>query len=207
MSTDKKCPTCGSQISTAAVDGLCLKCLGRLGFLSESGDPMHGGLLRLGNYELLEEIARGGMGVVYSARQLSLNRIVALKVVLHGPFSSAEFVRRFRHEAQVVAALRHPNIVAIYEVGEHNGNHFLSLEYIEGRSFAQFAGQQPLPARRAAGYLKIIAQAVEHAHQHGVLHRDLKPSNILLDRFDQPRVTDFGLAKLVNQDAALTITG
>jgi WD40 repeat protein len=207
MSTERKCPTCESEIPADALDGLCLKCLGRLGFLSESGDPMHGGLLRLGNYELLEEIARGGMGVVYRARQLSLNRIVALKVVLHGPFSSAEFVRRFRHEAQVVAALRHPNIVAIYEVGEHNGNHFLSLEYIEGRSFAQFAGQQPLPARRAAGYLKIIAQAVEHAHQHGVLHRDLKPSNILLDRFDQPRVTDFGLAKLVNQDAALTITG
>ncbi len=111
------------------------------------------------------------------------------------------------HEAQVVATLRHPNIVAIYEVGEHNGNHFLSLEFVEGRSFAQFAGLRPLPARRAAGYLKIIAEAVEHAHQHGVLHRDLKPSNILLDQFDQPRVTDFGLAKLVNQDAALTITG
>jgi WD40 repeat protein/predicted Ser/Thr protein kinase len=161
----------------------------------------------MGDYELLEEIARGGMGVVYRARQLSLNRIVALKVVLHGPFSSPDFVRRFRHEAQVVAALRHPNIVAIYEVGEHHGNHFLSLEFVEGRSFAELVRQGPLPARRAANYLKIIAQAMEHAHQRGVLHRDLKPSNILLDVLDQPRVTDFGLAKLVNCDSQLTVTG
>jgi WD40 repeat protein len=189
------------------VDGLCLKCLGRLGFFSESAGPDSGGLLRLGDYELLAEIARGGMGVVYRARQLSLNRIVALKVLLHGPFSSAEFVRRFRHEAQVVAALRHPNIVAIYEIGEHHGNHFLSLEFVDGRSFAELARERPLPARPAAGYLKTIAEAVEHAHQRGVLHRDLKPSNILLDVFDQPRVTDFGLAKLVNCDSKLTLTG
>ncbi len=207
MSAEKRCPTCGSEISAGAVDGLCLRCLGRLGFLSETGEPGHGVLLRLGDYELLQEIARGGMGVVYRARQLSLNRIVALKVVLHGPFSSADFVRRFRHEAQVVAALRHPNIVAIYEVGEHHGNHFLSLEFVEGRSFAELARERPLPAKRAAGYLKIIAEAVEHAHQRGVLHRDLKPSNILLDVFDQPRVTDFGLAKLANSDLGLTVAG
>ena len=117
-----------------AADGLCLTCLGRLGFLPEPADSSHSGLLRLGDYELLEEVARGGMGVVYRARQLSLNRIVALKVVLHGPFSSADFVRRFRHEAQVVAALRHPNIVAIHEIGEHQGNHFISLEFVEGKS-------------------------------------------------------------------------
>lgn len=186
---------------------MCLKCLGRLGFVAESGGSGDGGLPRLGDYELLEEIARGGMGVVYRARQLSLNRVVALKVVLHGPFSSADFVRRFRQEAQAVASLRHPNIVAIYEIGEQNGSHFLSLEFVEGRSFAELAKGQPLPARRAAGYLKTIAEAVQHAHQRGVLHRDLKPSNILLDVFDQPRVTDFGLAKLVNQDADLTVTG
>jgi WD40 repeat protein/predicted Ser/Thr protein kinase len=168
---------------------------------------LQGGLLCLGNYELLEEIARGGMGVVYRARQLSLNRIVALKVLLHGPFSSADFVRRFQHEAQVIATLRHPHIVAIYEVGEDNGNHFLALEFVEGRSFAQFAGGEHLPARRAAGYLKAIAEAVSYAHQQGVLHRDLKPSNILLDIFDQPRVTDFGLAKLIKEDGALTVTG
>ena len=203
----KKCRTCGSEISADAVDGLCLKCLGRLAFLPETGGLGHDGRLRLGDYELQEEIARGGMGVVYRARQLSLNRLVALKVVLNGPFSSKDFVRRFRHEAQAVAALRHPNIVAIYEVGEDHGSHFLSLEFVDGRSFAELLREQPLPARRAAGYLKLIAGAVEHAHQRGVLHRDLKPSNILLDVFDQPRVTDFGLAKLADADAALTVTG
>jgi WD40 repeat protein/predicted Ser/Thr protein kinase len=207
MSAVKKCPVCGSEISTDAVDGLCLKCLGRMAFFPASGDLQPGGLLRLGDYELLAEIARGGMGVVYRARQLSLNRIVALKVLLHGQFSSADFVRRFRQEAQAVAALRHPNIVAIYEIGEDNGNHFLSLEFVEGRSFAELVRDRSLPAKQAAGYLKIIAEAVEHAHQRGVLHRDLKPSNILLDVFEQPRVTDFGLAKLVNDDAELTVTG
>ena len=207
MSPEKTCPTCSSEIPADAPDGLCLTCLGRLGFFPEPAGSSDGGLLRLGDYELLEEIARGGMGVVYRARQLSLNRIVALKVVLHGPFSSADFVRRFRNEAQVVAALRHPNIVAIHEIGEHQGNHFISLEFIEGKSFAELARERPLTAMRAARYVKIIAEAVEHAHQRGVLHRDLKPSNVLLDIFDQPRVTDFGLAKLVNSGADLTTTG
>ena len=202
MSAAKKCPTCQSELAAEAVDGLCLKCLGRLAFFSDAT-----GLLRLGDYELLEEIARGGMGVVYRARQLSLNRLVALKVLLQGPFSSRDFVQRFRQEARAVAALRHPNIVAIHEVGEHDGNHFLALEFVEGGNFAELVRERPLPARRAAGYLQSIALAIEHAHQRGVLHRDLKPSNILLDVFDQPRVTDFGLAKLANQDAALTVTG
>ncbi|HEX4350430.1 MAG TPA: serine/threonine-protein kinase, partial [Verrucomicrobiae bacterium] len=207
MSPGKNCPTCGSELSADAADGLCLMCLGRMGFFPEAADSSHGGLLRLGDYELLEEIARGGMGVVYRARQLSLNRIVALKVVLHGPFSSADFVRRFRNEAQVVAALRHPNIVAIHEIGEHQGNHFISLEFIDGKSFAELARERPVSAARAARYVRIIAEAVEHAHQRGVLHRDLKPSNVLLDIFDQPRVTDFGLAKLVNSGTDLTTTG
>ncbi|HLX95358.1 MAG TPA: protein kinase [Verrucomicrobiae bacterium] len=207
MNPEKTCPTCGSEIPADAADDLCLTCLGRLGFLPEPGDSLHGGLLRLGDYELLEEIARGGMGVVYRARQLSLNRIVAVKVVLHGPFSSPDFVRRFRNEAQVIAALRHPNIVAIHEIGEHQGNHFISLEFIDGKSFAELARERPLSAIRAARYVKTIAEAVEHAHQRGVLHRDLKPSNVLLDVFDQPRVTDFGLAKLVTHDQELTTTG
>ena len=207
MKAGSTCPTCKAAIPPDAADGLCLKCLGRLGFLLEPAELQDGALLRLGDYDLLEEIARGGMGVVYRARQLSLNRIVALKVLLHGPFSSPDFVRRFRNEAQAIATLRHPNIVAIYEIGEHDGNHFISLEFVEGRSFAELAHAGPLPARRAAQYLKTIAEALEHAHQRGVLHRDLKPSNILLDVFDQPRVTDFGLARLMHSDLDLTVAG
>ena len=208
MSEAKKCPNCASEISADAVDGLCLKCLGHLGFHPECDGGEEGGPLRLGDYELLEEVARGGMGVVYRARQVSLNRIVALKVVLHGPFSSPDFVRRFRNEAQVVATLRHPNIVTIYEVGEHNGSHFLSLEFVAGRNFAELVRERPLSARQAAAHVRTIAGAVEHAHQRGVLHRDLKPSNILLDGQDQPRVTDFGLAKLVALPSTeLTVTG
>ena len=207
MTAEKKCPTCGGKLSADAVDGLCLKCLGRLAFASAAPGGEISELRRLGDYELLEEIARGGMGVVYRARQLSLNRIVAVKVMLSGPFSGREFVRRFQNEAETAAALRHPNIVAIYEVGERDGTHFLSMELVEGQNFSELVRDQPLPARRAAGYLRAIALAVQHAHERGVLHRDLKPSNILLDVFDQPRITDFGLAKFLNRDMESTIPG
>ena len=203
MIAENKCPTCAAEFPADAAEGLCPKCLGRLAF---SGGEIPE-LRRLGDYELLEEIARGGMGVVYRARQLSLNRIVAVKVVLSGPFASPEFIRRFQTEAEAAAALRHPNIVAVHEVGERHGTHFLSMEFVEGQNFSKLVREQPLPARRAANYLRTIALAVQHAHERGVLHRDLKPSNILLDVFDQPRVTDFGLAKLSHHDAELTLPG
>ncbi|MBE0540501.1 MAG: serine/threonine protein kinase [Verrucomicrobia bacterium] len=212
MTQTDSCPRCGSQLFSEAGAEYCPKCLGALGFApappGEEADLLAAPQLpRLGDYALIKEIARGGMGVVYQARQLSLNRIVALKVVLHGPFSSPEFVTRFRTEATAIAGLQHPNIVAIYEVGQAGDDHFFSMEYIEGVNLAELTREQPLPARRAAAYLKTIAEAVHYAHQRGVLHRDLKPSNVLLDIFDQPRVTDFGLAKLLDSDAELTTTG
>jgi tRNA A-37 threonylcarbamoyl transferase component Bud32 len=160
-----------------------------------------------GDYELLEEIARGGMGVVYKARQVSLNRIVALKMILAGQLASAADVQRFRTEAETAANLQHPNIVAIHEVGQHDGQHYFSMDYVEGRSLADLVREHPLPPPRAARYLKIVTEAIEYAHRQGTLHRDLKPSNVLIDRFDQPRVTDFGLARRIEADRGVTATG
>lgn len=160
-----------------------------------------------GDFELLEEIARGGMGVVWKARQVSLNRTVAVKLLLAGKFASPEFVKRFCAEAEAVANLQHPNIVAIHEVGHHAGQHYFSMDYVEGQNLAHLVRERPLPARRAAIYLKTIAEAVHHAHQRGVIHRDLKPANVLIDANDQPRVTDFGLAKRVESQSELRVEG
>jgi len=165
-------------------------------------------LPQFGDYELVEEIAHGGMGVVYKARQKSLDRIVAVKMILAGQFATKQFVQRFRAEAAAAAVLQHANIVAIHEVGVYAGQHFFSMDYVEGQNLAQLVGTRPLPPREAARYLKLIGEAIHYAHQQGILHRDLKPSNVLIDSaIDQPRITDFGLAKKLDGDSSLTLTG
>jgi WD40 repeat protein/tRNA A-37 threonylcarbamoyl transferase component Bud32 len=171
-------------------------------------------LRRFGEYELLEEIGRGGMGVVYKARQASLQRVVALKMLMFGPLAGTTAVRRFRAEAVAAAGLQHPNIVAVHEVGVHADQHYLVMEYVQGETLDRIIENKPLPAKRAAGYVKEIAQAIHFAHENGILHRDLKPSNILIDTTDQPRITDFGLAKRFSSTGSeilgtrdLTVTG
>src|SRR6266571_808792 len=235
MANETTCLKCGAPLTDDARGGFCPKCLfaqastgdsdvshaGQPGASSTAATAASGsndhaststatGLSlprTFGDYALLEEIARGGMGIVYRARQVSLDRIVAVKMLLFGPLSSPEFVKRFRAEAAAAASLQHPNIVAIHEVGVHQGQQFFAMDYVEGQSLAKLLANGPLPARNAASYLKTIAEAIHYAHERGILHRDLKPSNVLIDANDQPRVTDFGLARRLEGDSELTVTG
>jgi WD40 repeat protein/serine/threonine protein kinase len=163
--------------------------------------------LGFGDYELIQKIARGGMGVVYKARQRKLNRIVALKMILTGHLATADEVQRFYLEAEAAAQLEHPGIVPIFEVGEEAGQPFFSMSFVDGESLAKRVQKGVLPPRDAAGLVERIAQAVAYAHDHGIIHRDLKPANILLDKDGNPKISDFGLAKKVAGGSHLTMAG
>ncbi len=205
VSAEKNCRRCGQPVRANAPHGLCPACLVEAALrgppqveATPGAAPLGPGVRTFGDYELIEEIARGGMGVVHKARQLSLNRIVALKMILGGGLAGSAQVQRFRAEAQAVAELRHPDIVAIHEVGEHEGQLYFSMDYIEGRDLDAVIldfGFRNSDFRRSGRWMQTVAEAVHYAHQHGILHRDLKPANIIIDQDDRPHVTDFGLAK------------
>jgi TolB-like protein/tRNA A-37 threonylcarbamoyl transferase component Bud32 len=222
------CPRCGSEIPADAPEGACPGCLleNALGGLeSESvagiDDAVHVNqparaarrkerlarmLGELGDYELLEEVGRGGQGVVFRARQKSLNRTVALKVINLGQWANKAHLKRFRREAEAAASLDHPNIVPIYEVDERDGSCYFSMKFVEGGQLDEVVRHAPISIRQAAKLIAKVARTVHYAHQHGILHRDIKPGNILLDQNGEPLLTDFGLARLVDTESTVTRT-
>src|SRR5256885_6598661 len=221
------CGTCGATISGNAKDEVCPACLlESLALLDdESGtdvvDRADDGLAPasankavgparmlsdFGDYELLEEIGRGGQGVVFRARQKSLNRTVALKVIGLGQWATEAHLKRFRLEAEAAARLEHPGIVPIHEVGERDGSCYFSMKFVEGGQLDEVVRRTPMPIRQAVELIAKIAHTVHYAHEHGILHRDIKPGNILLDAKGVPHLTDFGLARLVESESSVTQT-
>jgi TolB-like protein/predicted Ser/Thr protein kinase len=162
--------------------------------------------MEFGDYELLEEIGRGSQGVVYRARQKSLNRTVALKIIALGHWASKAHVKRFRREAEAAASLEHPCIVPIYEVGERDGACYFSMRFVEGGQLDEVIKREPMPPRRAVELIVKLARTVHYAHEHRILHRDIKPGNILLDAKAEPHLTDFGLARLLETESSITQT-
>jgi TolB-like protein/tRNA A-37 threonylcarbamoyl transferase component Bud32/Flp pilus assembly protein TadD len=229
------CRKCGAKILSDAPEGLCAKCVLKTALGNFLDTPVAGGgdpsrvderspadqngapdkkksqsvaelLGELGDYELLEEIGRGGQGVVFRARQKSLNRIVALKVISLGQWASKVHLKRFRLEAEAAAKLEHPGIVPIHEVGERDGSCYFSMKFVEGGQVDEVARREPMPIRRAVELIANVARTVHYAHEHGILHRDIKPGNILLDAKGEPHLTDFGLARLVESESSVTNT-
>src|SRR5713101_7552682 len=211
------CRKCGAAIPPNSPQQSCGACLLETGLDSDeavagvddpgraniSPSPM---LMDFGDYELLEQIGRGGQGVVFRARQKSLNRTVALKVISLGQWASEAHVKRFRREAEAAARLEHPCIVPIYEVGERDGSCYFSMKFVEGGQLDEVIKREPMPPRRAAELITKVARTVHYAHEHSILHRDIKPGNILLDKNGEPHLTDFGLARLVESESTVTRT-
>jgi serine/threonine protein kinase/Tfp pilus assembly protein PilF len=221
------CRKCGAKILSDAPEGLCGRCVLKaalgclpdvvasgcdLGQVDESAraamksDRAADLLGELGDYELLEEIGRGGQGVVFRARQKSLNRTVALKVISLGQWASKAHLKRFRLEAEAAARLEHPGIVPIHEVGERDGSCYFSMKFVEGGQLDEVVRRTPMSIRQAAELIAKVARTIYYAHDHGILHRDIKPGNILLDAKREPHLTDFGLARLVESESSVTHT-
>jgi TolB-like protein len=213
ITTARFCRKCGAAIPRDSPQQSCGACLLETGL--GPADPERetnvnlassSMLMDFGDYELLEQIGRGGQGVVFRARQKSLNRTVALKVISLGQWASKAHLKRFRLEAEAAARLEHPGIVPIHEVGERDGQCYFSMKFIEGGQLDEVVKQTPMSIRQAVELITKVARTVHYAHEHGILHRDIKPGNILLDQKGEPHLTDFGLARLVESESTVTRT-
>ncbi len=218
--TDRSCPRCGTRLHGAFVGKICPRCaLEGAGSWEDPETPaastdetlpeFEGWKTgtRVGDYELIDVLGRGGMAVVYLARQVSLDRLVALKTVSAALGAESHGRERFRREARAVAQLEHPRIVSIHDIGTSAGSMYYTMDYIAGADLGRAMRERAIPMREAASIVQKVAEAIEHAHQRGVLHRDLKPGNILLDEANEPHVTDFGIALQMESGAGLTLTG
>src|SRR5215469_13089316 len=204
------CKKCGFAILIDEPEGLCAACLleTSLGMLHDENNGDRSAELpeQLGDYLLLEEIGRGGQGLVYRARQKSLNRIVALKVIGLGRWATNAHIKRFRLEAEAAASLDHPCIVPIHEIGESGGSCYFSMQLVEGQRLDEVIKREPMSNRRTTELIIKLARTISYAHKRGILHRDIKPGNILIDADGEPHLTDFGLARLVERESTVTGT-
>lgn len=206
MPTLNICSTCGAEIQMDAPSGQCTLCLFTHALTPDHHYRPEGWLGQIDDYELLEEIARGGMGVVYKARQISIKRLVALKMMLGGVFASETAKARFMVESEAVASLDHPNIVPLLAIGEHDKQPYYVMKLVQGKNLMERLIEEKMTPMHAVKIISILAEALDYAHEKGVLHRDIKPSNILIDQFGKPYLTDFGLAKLLGREGDLTRT-
>src|SRR4051812_36277157 len=205
------CPRCRSPIVAQAAEGLCARCIASLNLLSDTAfggpsGPDHATPLNpaelaphFPQLEILECLGRGGMGVVYKARQKALNRLVALKLLAPERVTDAAFEQRFLHEAQALAALNHPSIVTVYEFGESDGLYFLMMEFVDGVNLRHAMKIVKFTPEQALAIVPSVCEALQYAHEHGIVHRDIKPENLLLDKSGRVKIADFGIAKMLNR--------